>query len=322
MNICRLALITLSLVLIAACGGGGGGGTAAAPTTPRDGDEPVNPFANLGDFMPTANSPSLQVIEGIVGSNGALINTSRIFEEENSDGVATTCNVNGCVALLPGGVVTLPFLNNIIGDISLISDHASFFTPSSYSSQITNGLTIEDIEGITFARGSLRGTRGEDSTSLESQSFAGWLNGSVFGTTQIEFGATGSEQYRFISYNAGVPTGSDPSGTGQVRWEGAAVGTVRADRTFVQGDATITIADLANPTVEVLLEDLRDINDPEGSDEHNFRFRGVSLNGNGGFDSLSGSVKLQGRFYGEDHAEVGGWFSGERVTGAFGGTKQ
>ena len=323
MNICRLALITLSLTLLVACGGGGGS-TAAAPTTPTNGSErTVNPLANLTNFVPTENSSSIQAVQGIVSTGAPRINTGRIFEEGNSDGVETTCNMNGCIALLPGTTVTLPFLNNIVTDISLVSNFPSFFSDSSYSSEITNGITIEGIEGITFARGKLTGTRDEDDTPLAFETLAGWLNGSVFGVTQIAIGASDStQQHRFIPYNAGIPTGSDPSGTGSATWEGAAVATVKADRTFVQGDATVTIADLASPTVEVLLEDLQDINDPEGSDEHNFRFRGMSLDGSGGFDTLAGPAKLEGRFYGTDHTEVGGWFSNNMLTGAFGATKQ
>lgn len=321
MNICRLTLITLSFALIAACGGGGGSGTAVTPATtpvtPRDGDEPVNPFADLVNFMPTANSSSIQAVEGIVSATNASIKISDVFEEGSENRVATSCNVNGCIALLPGSVVTVPFLHNIVTDVSLISNHGSYFL--TYSSEITRGIPIE---GVTFAGGNLTGTRYGDNSTVEFKTFAGWLDGSIFGIIQASVEESGNQQHRFISYNAGVPSGSDPSGTGSARWEGAAVATVKADRTFIQGDATITIADFTNPLVVVELENLRDANNPEIPHTRSFTFRDLHLDGNGVFKQRKPQSEVEGRFFGTNHEEVGGWFDSDDVTGAFGGTKQ
>ena len=104
MNILRITTIALALTLLVACGGGGSGNTATAPTPPTSPTPPIeNPFADLANFMPTTDS-SLQVIEGIVGADGARINTSSVFEEGSLNGEAASCNVNGCVVPLPGGV--------------------------------------------------------------------------------------------------------------------------------------------------------------------------------------------------------------------------
>ncbi len=327
MNILRITTIALALTLLVACGGGGSGNTATAPTPPTSPTPPIeNPFADLANFMPTTDS-SLQVIEGIVGADGARINTSSVFEEGSLNGEAASCNVNGCVVPLPGGVaplpsdiVAIPYLNISVGDISLISN-GHFFSTSTYSSEITNGMTVEGIEGITFARGKLTGTRDQGGTPLEFQTFAGWLNGSIFGTTQITFEVSGSEQYRFISYNAGVPTGSNPSGTGSATWEGAAVATVKADRTFIQGDATITIADLANPAVDVEVRNFHDINTGVPT-TNRLLSANISLDGTGGFTSGGQLIHMGGRFYGAGHEQVGGWFNSNEITGAFGGTRQ
>ena len=77
---------------------------------------------------------------------------------------------------------------------------------------------------------------------------------------------------------------------------------------------------LATPVV-VELENLRDINDPEALQTRSFTFRDLSLDGNGVFKQTR-LIQVEGRFYGTGHEEVGGWFNGDEVTGAFGGTRR
>ena len=334
MNILRITTIALALTLLVACGGGGSSNTATAPTPPTSLTPPIeNPFADLANFMPTTDS-SLQVIEGIVGADGARINTSSVFEEGNLNEEAAGCNVNGCVVPLPGGVaplpsdiVDIPYLNIRVGDISLISN-GHFFSTSTYSSEITNGMTVEGIEGITFARGKLTGTRVVDSETLEFESFAGWLDGNIFGVTQITIGASGSEQYRFISYGAGsydADTAINPTATGtettSATWEGATVATIKASRDFIFGDATITV-NFTDTNVDLEFDNWHDLDNQELSTMEPIIYEGAGL-GQGRFSLRRNNItEVFGRFYGTGHTEVGGWFNTPTVTGAFGGTRQ
>ena len=201
MNMLRLIAIALPVMLLMACGGGGGGGGAAVtPTTPTPmtmmpppGDGNMNPLVDLANFMPTTSS-SLQAIQDITNITDASINISNLFEAGGlSPDIVANCGQGVCVVALPSAINTVAFVKSNLTDISLINENA-FFSSSSYSSEITNGVTIEDIEGITFARGKLTGTRAADSNPLEFESFAGWLDGSIFGIMQITIGASGSEQ--------------------------------------------------------------------------------------------------------------------------------
>ena len=136
---------------------------------------------------------------------------------------------------------------------------------------------------------------------------------------QITLGESGSEQHRFISYLAGVPATSDPSSTGSATWEGAAVATIKADRTFILGDASITV-DFTNTDVDVTLDDWRGLDNQTVSSVSAISYEDLTLT-DGAFEG-SGNDQVEGRFYGTGHTEVGGFFNTEMVTGAFGGTRQ
>ena len=203
---------------------------------------------------------------------------------------------------------------------NLVSQTA-YFTNGEYTSTSTSGVTVN---GATLARGTLTGTRAEGTTPFEFQSFAGWLNGSIFGTTQIEFGASGSEQYRFISYLTGVPATNNPSASGSetsATWNGTTVASIKADRTFILGDATVTIPDFTNADVDVTLDNWRGLDNQAVSGMSAIIYRDLDLAG-GSFVPNNANEQISGRFYGTGHTEVGGFFNTETVTGAFGGTRQ
>ena len=331
LNLLRLIAITLPMMLLLACGGGGGGGTAA-PTTMMPGMDdmmtpPPNPLADLDNFEPSTGHASIQAIQDIISPVDIVVNIGNIVEAGNLNFVAPTCAPVACSATLPGAANTVVFRKDNLKDISLINDNA-FFSPSSYSSEITNGVTIEDIEGITFARGKLTGTRAVDSETLEFESFAGWLDGNIFGVTQITIGASGSEQYRFISYGAGsydADTAINPTATGtettSATWEGATVATIKASRDFIFGDATITV-NFTDTNVDLEFDNWHDLDNQELSTMEPIIYEGAGL-GQGRFSLRRNNItEAFGRFYGTGHTGVGGWFNTMDVTGAFGATRQ
>ena len=313
--------------------------TTGGPNTPPTGGGggTPNPLANLANFVSSTGHSSIQAISDIAESSNVNLLTSSIAESESfGSETNTTCmsNLNFCSArALPGdGTQAMIFAINSaitvnpVNDISLIRQNA-YFKNSNYDSTTTSGVTVN---GATLARGTLTGTRITGSTPnlvetpLEVQSFAGWLDGSIFGTTQITVGASGSEQYRFISYIVGVPSGTNPSATGSetsATWEGATVATIKADRTFILGDATVTIPDFTNADVDVTLGNWRGLDNQAVSGMSTIIYRDLDLAG-GSFVPNNANEQISGRFYGTGHTEVGGFFNTETVTGAFGGTRQ
>ena len=332
MGIFRIMIVTLSLTLLVACGGGGGSAVTPA-TTPTDSGGNVNPLADLARFAPTTNSsPSIQAISRITTGSGAELLVSGLAEAGNAALALTQCANNSCMTdgLKGGGANSLTFTNNDVGDISLISS-SDYFTNSRYESTVTpsaivslySTYTIRKIP-VTLARGSLAGTRATDNARFESQSFAGWLDGSVFGTTQITIGEHGSEEYPFVSYIAGVPSGSNPPlSRTLIVWEGAAVASIKANRTFILGDAEISVSTRVRDRqfVEVKIDDWRDVNGQAVSDLDRLIFGGISLI-DGTFKREYSNSQIEGRFYGTNNLEVGGFFNTRNVTGAFGGTRE
>ena len=319
MNMLRLIAIALPVMFLMACGGGGGGTATVTPTTPTNPNPPtggvVNPLADLANFVPTTGSQTIQDIQAITGANGSNFILSHAYES----GQLELAHMSNCASGVCVIVFNNPFAVSNFDTTSNNPNLAFFDSPlDNIISRITNSTDVGDIN---FARGSLTGRRGVGvGTNVEFQSFTGWLDGSIFGTTQLAFVETGqsSEQYRFISYAVGVPATSNPT-TGTTTWEGAAVGSIKADRTFILGDAEITV-DFTNSNVDLEFDNWRNLDNQELSSMQPITYNDLALS-SGSFTG-SGNEQVQGRFYGNSHEEVGGWFNTETLTGAFGGTRQ
>ena len=313
MNILRLIAIALPAMLLIGCGGGGG--TAATPF--------VNPFASLAAFEPTEDSQAITTIGEIVstasmnygiGVNSPVYSVSNVAETDNfGSEIANSCtNAKFCRVTIGETRETLNGPGVEFADLTLI-ERGVF---QQYNSRITPILTRD---GVNFARGELRAVR-TNIDQFEIQTFAGWLDGSVFATMQTAIGES-NPSYQFWSYSIGDSAGSNPAGTGEATWEGATVASIKATRTFIQGDATITIPDLANADVDLEFDNWRNIaSGRAASSVSAITYTDLTLT-DGSFTG-SGNEQVQGRFYGTDHNEVGGFFNTETVTGAFGGTKQ
>ena len=192
MNICRLTLITLSLVLIAACGGGGGGGTAAAPTptSPIDEDEIVNPLAGLANVNVMAeNSTTIEAVETITSAMNAKMSVSPAYRPGSLEDIDSTCGPTTCFIPINelSMSVTLPFnISNPPPGLFPIDEASQHVTVT--ASTVTEGIRLDN--GVTLARGNLTATFAGN--PLEFRTFAGWIDGSVFfGTTHMLVGGGG-----------------------------------------------------------------------------------------------------------------------------------
>ena len=313
MNTIRMIAIALPMAFLLACGDGGGGSTAA-PT--------VNPFASLTGFETIEDSQTTETFQGILSAD-MTYSVSSVAEANNfgSEQASSCPNSDFCRVPIDDSSwllispLTLAGSFNQIGDLSLMERNLV--------QQPDNRITPIVTQGeVHFARGEFTGTArsNSDANAVEIQTFAGWLDGSVFGTVQTTIGESNPRR-QFFSYSLGVPTGSNPGGTGEATWEGAAVASIKADRTFIHGDATITIPDLASADVDVMLDNWRNINNGQAaSGVSAISYTDLTL-ADGSFEG-SGDEQVSGRFYGTDHAEVGGHFNTEDLIGAFGGTRQ
>ena len=174
----------------------------------------------------------------------------------------------------------------------------------------------ETHHGVALGRGMLSHYEGE------IHRLGGWLSGSAFAVhsgvlTDGEEGTPSFLSENIIhGYSVGQPTGTNPV-DGNAIWRGVMVGAdtsgTATTGNFVQGDATLT-ASFSDATVDVLFGNITD--QTTGVSHPNIAWEDVVMD-EGEFRSGA----LLGRFYGTDHAEVGGIFERGNLLGAFGATR-
>ena len=235
------------------------------------------------------------------------------------------CDSHGCRVNLPA-----PIGNDANFLHTMENPNLAFFKDSLGDNALSTITNTAEIGEITFARGSLTGTK--DNTPVEFQTFAGWLDGGIFGITQVSVGETGSQEHRFIPYTIGTHARTRPSPTGNetsATWEGNTVASAKTNATFILGDAKIDIDDLANPDVDLMLDNWRMINGQVASDVPAISFDNMEIRLSGVFglhdqDNNNNQVNgaVSGYFQGSDHNSVIGIFNTEDVVGTFGGVRQ
>ena len=114
------------------------------------------------------------------------------------------------------------------------------------------------------------------------------------------------------AYVAGDATGTNPAGTGSATWTGIAEASPTGAPARLMGTATVTIADLSRPQVDV------GIDLDEGGVDRALRWTDMPL-ADGGFSAgRAGTDYLRGNFHGPAHEEVWGVFDTTGYLGAFG----
>ena len=144
-------------------------------------------------------------------------------------------------------------------------------------------------------------------------------------------------QVAIFSYTFGDASGSNPDDSGSGTWNGVAIGVNLLerfeDRSLLTADVTVSIADFLDPTVDVLFDSIRDLRTGDsltvsGLTVESVDWAGLDLT-EGSFSEELGDVddplnlsqprkRIEGRFYGPGHEEVGGIFEYASVVGSFG----
>ena len=117
-----------------------------------------------------------------------------------------------------------------------------------------------------------------------------------------------------IPFVFGDVSGTSPGGSGKATWSGIA--EVVALRTFrrQEGEATLTIADLAQPAVTVGIE-------VGGNPIGKSGWTDLPLADGHFMFGSAGDDYVEGNFHGADHSEAYGVFDTDNFTGAFGATR-
>ena len=219
-----------------------------------------------------------------------------------------------------------------LGDDIGIADHD--LEGNEYQAVMTYG-------GISFAQSRREGGMipfiGESDTT-EVITYGGWLDHHYFGV-QATFDANTEDpsQVALFSFTFGNSPGTNPDDSGSGTWNGVAIG-VDASRSYderrqLTADVMVTIEDFLSPTVDVLFDSIRDLSTGDPLTVSGITINSVSWDDldltDGSFGEELGSLdeptnisdprkRIEGRFYGPNHEEVGGIFEYATIAGSFG----
>ena len=168
---------------------------------------------------------------------------------------------------------------------------------------------------------------GDEGDHLYATSLGGWLDDSGFVVLTLfdEEKRHRAEVEGYVAVSYGKGSGSSPV-QGSARWTGSMIGTdvqsgpTRGNR--VVGDASVHV-DLERAELDVAFTNIRDITGGNNRrrSHGDMTWQGIALD-DGAFAVKTGEERLDGRFYGSEHQEVGGTFERNQVLGAFGGRRE
>ncbi len=206
-----------------------------------------------------------------------------------------------------------------------VSETKPLFAPPSSLDKLSVDTDIEyteisELKGVDLARYSVTSTN--DVGEWTFTHYGAWLDHSAFETT-IGSATTTDEIDLSTAYSLsfGDATGKSPAGDGM--WEGVMLGNTRnrsieplrgnatVSFTFETGELDVKFTDIMNLETNSLHADI-------------IKWPAISVNEDGEFEWRSvadGVGHIAGRFYGPDHAEVGGVFTWPTALGAFGAKK-
>ena len=321
MNICRLAFITFSLILLVACGGGGSSTTVARAPTMVDSN--MLPLADLPGYMITDLAAARAAVSGtelttnmtemeIVTEIQNRATAADTFEFSNfvgTSGVDMTCRNPFCSGNVPY-VGALTFSLSGIKDFSLVDDTDLIgFNSKSQVVMEHNEVTIIQSQAAA---------RQDDGTHLTFQTYGGWITDSAFGVELLDVTEGAITINRFASFSFGNASGSNPTAD-LVQYVGAMTGVDTRTDELIQGDAIASFK-IKNPNIldSVIFQSIANLN---GGSVVNFMdFRDIPLANDGTFESSNGDIK--GTFYGTDHEGIGGIFDKDNILGAFGAIRR
>ena len=181
--------------------------------------------------------------------------------------------------------------------------------------------------GISFGQRRSPGTDA-DGESFEALGYGGWLDHHYFAINASLYPDTdNAEKVVLYSYVVGDETGTNPT-SGSASWKGVAIGVDASqrfhERRLLQADVDITIEDFMSPMIDILFDNIKDLRTGEDFTlVPSVSWSDLALV-DGAFAHEEGTLgqmdrnRIEGRFYGPDHEEIGGVFEYATVVGSFG----
>lgn len=287
-------------ILLAACGGGGGGGSgsgaapaplldAAAARTLTGASAPAFPPADQQARAPAilARADSL-----IVSTAFVVTQSPRVPEFQ----IQADCSGTRCVLSEPetgvSDTVTLQ-------ELSLLQGGAS---------------AVLTKYGITSVR----------QRSSDTDSYHSWMEHAAFAVqTSWDFveGVRLDAHYGLAGGDLAGTRPNEITGT----WRGLMVGTPRRGAlrgNLLQGDAVLTYTGGASSSLDAAFANIQDLDRGARHATSSVRFEDVPVSAGGTYRAGREGNRIQGGFYGPQHAETAGVFEQADIVGAFGAKRQ
>ena len=193
------------------------------------------------------------------------------------------------------------------------------------------GATYESAgrrQGVNLAWGKAQqqNPAGEMGTAVTDVTvYGGWLKHSAFGAFFVEtmLPMPQGGYKALLSGSVGTATPEPLPKVGGGMWQGIMVGTDASSGgvgNMVEGNATLTIPDFADPRIDVAFTGIRGVDDNDQI--YDPMHWDAIMVGASGFQTGDAGNAIEGRFYGPNHEEIGGVFERGQMVGAFGAQQQ
>ena len=289
------ALITASTLLtLAACGGGGGDGATSGPIS-----DPARARALTGSQAPV-ETPADQTARapGIVERTDSLIVSTIVGETSHADlptfRIRTNCAGTQCS--------WRESTTGVSGSLGL--NDLEFASGRSRAVLTKNGITV--MEG-----------QAED-----VEAYGAWMDHAFFAVQSERTATQGITLTGRYGIAGGDLTGIRPNVT--ATWLGLMVGTPSAGAlrgNVLQGDAALTYT-LGSGALDAAFTDIRNLDTGAAHSTSTLRFDDVPVATDGTYEAGLTGNRIQGGFYGPDHAEAAGIVEQSGIVGAFGAKRQ
>lgn len=196
-------------------------------------------------------------------------------------------------------------------------------------SGVTTTITLDDLEFVNNATTDFSLTKHEITMfrthATDISSYGAWMDHAGFAvqteTASVDVGGLNVDFRSHYGLAGGDLTGSRPTGI-SATWQGLMVGTPASGTgNILQGDAVLEYT-LDSGTLDAAFTDIKDLTRNAAHTTDSVRFDDVSVARDGTYRAGATGNRIQGGFYGPEHAETAGIFEQSGIIGAFGAKKQ
>ena len=291
------ALTMVAVLTLAACSGGGDSISERTPTSRE-----IRELTGLSAPVETAAAQQARQQENSARVDSLILSTMRV-EVVGQDGTHT-------FRWLPACAGTRCELHDPVTGTSNTFDLA------------TSAVVRGDAEAIGSAYGITLLSETGQNMGVDRTSLGAWMEHGSFGLFTDRL--TGVEVESSYAYALVLGDLTNRPLTGTATWLGIMVGTPTAGED--EGDRLVGTAalnyDMAAGGLDAAFSGIRNIDRGTAHGVEALLFSNLAVGPDGTFATGESGTRIQGGFYGPDHAEAAGIFEQSDIVGAFGARRQ